>query len=77
LPLQVVEVSSWLTSNARLLMEVGARQDAGKDGSIGAHSGAAAGHKPTGFHSDQVQACLCSGSGSSGHAQNGAWRPYE
>ena len=52
--LQVVEVSSWLTSNARLLMEVGAKQAAGKNSSIRAHHGAEAAHKPAGFHSDQV-----------------------
>jgi hypothetical protein len=57
LPLQVVEVSSWLTSNARLLMEVGAQQAAGKDAGIGAHRGAAAA-KPASFHSDQVQTRL-------------------
>jgi hypothetical protein len=57
--LQVVEVSSWLTSNARLLMEVGAEQAAAKNVSISTHRGAGASHKPTGFHSDQVGALTC------------------
>lgn len=70
--LQVVEVSSWLTSNARLLMEVGTQQAAGKDAGIGAHRSGAAAAKPTGFHSDQVQMRLCStvDAGCSCHAQS-------
>ena len=71
-------MSSWLTSNARLLMEVGAKQAAGKDSSIGAHRGAEAAHKPAGFHSDQVRcrrACA-SESGVSCHAQKAMWHHH-
>lgn len=49
--LQVIQLASWLTSNAQLLMEVGGQHADGSNGDLKIQASRAS----LGFHSDQVR----------------------